>query len=159
VGKKVAHALAHNLKVIACVGETLEQREKGETLAVIFEQLKAIAVEIDNPKHELWSRVVIAYEPVWAIGTGKVATPEQANEVHAAIRNWLKINVSFDVSEVTRIQYGGSVNGSNAAQLAQYSDIDGFLVGGASLKPEDFSKIIQAAYVHYECRKGETCNV
>ena len=80
--------------------------------------------------------MVIAYEPIWAIGTGKVATPEQVQEVHSKIRNWLAENVSEDVAKATRIQYGGSVNASNCADLAKLSDIDGFLVGGASLKPE-----------------------
>jgi triosephosphate isomerase len=83
-----------------------------------------------------WSRVVIAYEPVWAIGTGKTATPQQAQEVHAQLRKWLTDKVSESVSQSTRILYGGSVTGSNAKELASQPDIDGFLVGGASLKPE-----------------------
>lgn len=83
-----------------------------------------------------WSKVVIAYEPVWAIGTGKVATKEQAQEVHAQLREWLAKNVSAEVAQSTRILYGGSVNGANCADLASQPDIDGFLVGGASLKPE-----------------------
>lgn len=83
-----------------------------------------------------WSRVVIAYEPVWAIGTGKTASPQQAQEVHAQLRKWLTDNVSESVSQSTRILYGGSVTGGNAKELASQPDIDGFLVGGASLKPE-----------------------
>jgi triosephosphate isomerase len=83
-----------------------------------------------------WSRVVIAYEPVWAIGTGRTATPQQAQEVHAQLRKWLSENVSPAVAESTRILYGGSVTGANARELASQADIDGFLVGGASLKPE-----------------------
>jgi triosephosphate isomerase len=105
---------------------------------IIFAQLKAIA---DNVKD--WTNIVIAYEPVWAIGTGKVATPEQAQEVHAGIRKWLADNVSAEVAENTRIIYGGSVNAKNAGALSKEKDIDGFLVGGASLKPE-FVNIINA---------------
>jgi len=91
-----------------------------------------------------WNRIVLAYEPVWAIGTGKTATPEIAQDAHAFIRSWLSENVSEEVSAKTRIQYGGSVNGKNAADLFKQPDIDGFLVGGASLKP-DFLDIIAAA--------------
>lgn len=151
VGKKVAHARFHGLNVIVCVGETLEQRESGSTLEVIFEQLQAVADEIDDRKHSSWgSQVVIAYEPVWAIGTGKVATPDQVQSVHAAIRKWLADHVSYDVSKATRIQYGGSVNAGNCEELAKYSDVDGFLVGGASLKGEDFIKICNSSVVHYK---------
>ena len=107
-------------------------------MEIIFAQLKAIA---DNVKD--WTNIVIAYEPVWAIGTGKVATPQQAQEVHAQIRKWLADNVSADVAENTRIIYGGSVNAKNAGDLSKEQDIDGFLVGGASLKPE-FVNIINA---------------
>ncbi|KAG0230715.1 triosephosphate isomerase [Actinomortierella wolfii] len=131
IGQKVAHALKAGLKVIACCGEKLEEREANKTTEVVFRQLEAIRKHIDD-----WSNVVIAYEPVWAIGTGKVATPEQAQEVHKAIRDWLAKNVSPAVAEATRIQYGGSVNAGNAATLAREPDVDGFLVGGASLKPE-----------------------
>ncbi|GJN37491.1 hypothetical protein PR202_gb26454 [Eleusine coracana subsp. coracana] len=91
-----------------------------------------------------WSNVVIAYEPVWAIGTGKVATPAQAQEVHASLRDWLKTNVSPEVAESTRIIYGGSVTAANCNELAGQPDVDGFLVGGASLKPE-FIDIINSA--------------
>ncbi|KZV26117.1 Triosephosphate isomerase family protein [Dorcoceras hygrometricum] len=126
VGSKVAYALSQGLKVIACVGETLEQREAGSTLDVVAAQTKAIAEQIAD-----WTNVVLAYEPVWAIGTGKVATPDQAQEVFAAS---------------TRIMYGGSVNGGNCRELAAKPDLDGFLVGGASLKPE-FIDIIKSAEV------------
>ncbi|KAK9113248.1 hypothetical protein Scep_020767 [Stephania cephalantha] len=91
-----------------------------------------------------WDDVVIAYEPVWAIGTGKVATPQQAQEVHVAVRDWLRKNVSADVASKTRIIYGGSVNGSNSAELAKQEDIDGFLVGGASLKGPEFAVIVNS---------------
>lgn len=131
IGQKVAHALAAGLKVMFCIGETLEQREADKTEETVFRQLAAGVKYIKN-----WTDVVVAYEPVWAIGTGKVATPDQAQEVHKSIRDWLKENVSAKVADETRIMYGGSVNGGNAATLAQEEDVDGFLVGGASLKPE-----------------------
>ncbi|GAQ81916.1 triosephosphate isomerase [Klebsormidium nitens] len=141
VGAKVAYALEQGLKVIPCVGETLEQREAGKTMDVITDQLKAIADKVEH-----WENVVLAYEPVWAIGTGKVATPDQAQEVHVDIRKWIAANVSEDVASQVRIIYGGSVNGGNANELAHQPDVDGFLVGGASLKPE-FIDIIKAAEV------------
>ncbi|KAJ1693112.1 hypothetical protein LUZ63_009810 [Rhynchospora breviuscula] len=139
IGKKAAYALSQNLKVIACIGELLEEREAGKTFDVCFKQMKAFADSITN-----WQDVVIAYEPVWAIGTGKVATPQQAQEVHAAVRDWLKTNISPDVASATRIIYGGSVNGGNCAELAKQEDIDGFLVGGASLKGPEFATIINS---------------
>jgi len=151
VGKKVAHARFHGLNVIVCVGESLQQRQEGRALEVIFEQLQAIADEIDDREHSSWgSQVVIAYEPIWAIGTGVVATPEQAQEIHAGIRKWLAENVSQEVSKATRIQYGGSVNADNCVTLAKYSDIDGFLVGGASLNGEAFVKICNSSVAHYK---------
>jgi hypothetical protein len=97
----------------------------------VTSQLKAVAGKVKD-----WSKIVIAYEPIWAIGTGKVATTEQAQEVHKAIRDWLKSDVSAEAAEKTRILYGGSVNAKNCKELAKQPDIDGFLVGGASLKPE-----------------------
>eukprot|EP00268_Persea_americana_P021735 TRINITY_DN21643_c0_g1_i2.p1 TRINITY_DN21643_c0_g1~~TRINITY_DN21643_c0_g1_i2.p1 ORF type:complete len:314 (-),score=84.87 TRINITY_DN21643_c0_g1_i2:328-1269(-) len=139
IGKKAAYALSQNLKVIACIGEKLEEREGGKTFDVCFEQMKAFADNVLS-----WDDVVIAYEPVWAIGTGKVATPQQAQEVHVAIRDWLKKNVSEEVASKTRIIYGGSVNGSNCAELAKQEDIDGFLVGGASLKGPEFATIVNS---------------
>ncbi|KAL6050505.1 Triosephosphate isomerase [Balamuthia mandrillaris] len=140
LGKKIAAALHHGLKVIACVGEKLEEREAGETSAVVFRQLQAFA---DNVKGG-WENVVIAYEPVWAIGTGKTATPEQAQEVHAEIRQWLSERVNAEVAASTRIIYGGSVKPDNSGDLAKQPDIDGFLVGGCSLKSSDFLQIISA---------------
>jgi len=134
----VAHALAEGLGVIACIGEKLDEREAGITEKVVFEQTKVIA---DNVKD--WSKVVLAYEPVWAIGTGKTATPQQAQEVHEKLRGWLKSNVSDAVAQSTRIIYGGSVTGATCKELASQPDVDGFLVGGASLKPE-FVEIINA---------------
>lgn len=138
VGDKVAYALSLGLKVIACVGETLEQRESGSTMEVVAAQTKAIAERVSN-----WSNIVLAYEPVWAIGTGKVASPAQAQEVHFELRKWLGANTSPEVAATTRIIYGGSVSGSNCKELAGQPDVDGFLVGGASLKPE-FIDIIKS---------------
>jgi len=138
VASKTKAALDGGLGVILCCGESLEQREEGKTIDVVTSQLKAVAELVKD-----WSKIVIAYEPIWAIGTGKVATTEQAQEVHAAIRNWLKKEVSAEAAENTRILYGGSVNEKNCSELAKQPDIDGFLVGGASLKPA-FVDIINA---------------
>ncbi|XP_043595850.1 triosephosphate isomerase [Bombus pyrosoma] len=138
VAEKVAHALEAGLKVIACIGEKLEEREAGKTEEVVFRQTKAIADKIKS-----WNNVVLAYEPVWAIGTGKTATPQQAQEVHAKLRDWFSKNVDQTVAETVRIIYGGSVTAGNAKDLAKEKDIDGFLVGGASLKP-DFVQIVNA---------------
>jgi triosephosphate isomerase (TIM) len=140
VGSKVRAALDAGLRVIACVGERLDQREAGDAEAVVSAQLAAIAAPLSASD---WDRVVIAYEPVWAIGTGVVATPDQAQAMHAAIRAWLARSVSPAVGDCTRIQYGGSVTASNAGALAACPDVDGFLVGGASLKPE-FADIVRA---------------
>jgi glyceraldehyde 3-phosphate dehydrogenase len=131
VALKVAAALNKGLGVIACIGETLQERKDGKTMEVLLAQLKAISDKVKS-----WDKVVIAYEPVWAIGTGQVATPQQAQEVHKALREWLGKNVGSDVARTTRIIYGGSVNAKNSRELANLPDVDGFLVGGASLKPE-----------------------
>lgn len=139
VAEKVSHALDEGLKVIACIGETLEEREAGKTEEVVFRQTKALVAAIGSR----WSHVVLAYEPVWAIGTGKTASPQQAQDVHASLRNWLATNAPSDVAGSVRIQYGGSVTAANAKELAACPDIDGFLVGGASLKPE-FVDIVNA---------------
>jgi len=130
IASKTKAALAGGLSVILCIGESLEQREAGETLKVCCGQLSVVANAISD-----WSNVVIAYEPVWAIGTGKVATTEQAQEAHEGLRKWLKEHVSQEAAEKTRIIYGGSVTDKNSKDLAAQPDIDGFLVGGASLKP------------------------
>jgi triosephosphate isomerase len=136
LGAKIAKAQALGLKVAACCGEQKAEREAGTTMDVLIPQLKAIC---DNTSD--WSKMVIAYEPVWAIGTGLTATPEQAQATHADIRQWLAKYVSPAVADGVRIQYGGSANDKNAAQIAAGADIDGFLVGGASLKAEPFSTI------------------
>ncbi|EFW99503.1 triosephosphate isomerase [Grosmannia clavigera kw1407] len=134
VTSKTKYAIANGLKVIWCCGESLEQREKGETVAVVTGQLAALKASLGSDA-AVWKNLVIAYEPIWAIGTGKVATTAQAQEVHVAIRGWLKENVSAEVAEATRILYGGSVSEKNCKDLGKQPDIDGFLVGGASLKP------------------------
>ena len=137
VAQKVKAALEQDLSVMACIGEKLDERESGNTDAVNARQLAAIREEVDD-----WSKIVIAYEPVWAIGTGKTATPQIAQDAHAYIRSWLTDNVSAEVAAATRIQYGGSANAGNCADLIAQPDIDGFLVGGASLKPE-FATIVK----------------
>jgi len=126
------------IKVIFCIGELLDERESGKTDDVNKRMLAAVLPKITN-----WDDIVIAYEPVWAIGTGKVATPDQAQETHAAIRAYLKGAVSADVADKVRIQYGGSVTPDNCKELMAKPDIDGFLVGGASLKAS-FMDIIVA---------------
>jgi len=140
VAQKTRAALDASLKVILCIGETLDQRESGKTPQVCQDQLKAVVAVL---KEEDWSKVVIAYEPVWAIGTGKVATSVQAQETQADIRSYLTKAISPAVAEATRIIYGGSVTAANCKELATQPDVDGFLVGGASLKPE-FVDIINA---------------
>lgn len=133
VAVKTKNALAANISVILCIGESLNDRESGKTMDVLIEQLSACAA-ILSPKD--WKKIVVAYEPIWAIGTGKVATPEQAEETHYHIRQWIEKNVSREVASEIRIIYGGSVKGSNSVDLIKCPNIDGFLVGGASLLPE-----------------------
>jgi len=140
VREKVVAAIAAGLQPIACIGETLPEREAGKTLDVVFRQLDAFAqVLAQRPGYG-----VIAYEPVWAIGTGKVATPDQAQEVHAAIRRRLAA-LGAELAEMTRVLYGGSVKADNARELMGCPDIDGALVGGAALDAAGFAKIAQAA--------------
>ncbi len=142
VNLKTIAALDASLWVILCVGETLEQREAGDTEEVVLRQLRA---GLDDVPIEQMRQVVIAYEPVWAIGTGRNATPGDAQAVHAAIRRDLSRLYDDGVAASTRIQYGGSVKPANAAELFAQPDVDGFLVGGASLKAEDFLAIVKAA--------------
>lgn len=141
VAAKFLAALAAGLKPILCVGETLQEREAGQTEAVIDEQLNAV---LDVADVEDFGKAVIAYEPVWAIGTGKTASPEQAQDVHGHIRDVLRSR-SSDAADRTKILYGGSVKGDNAAGLFSKPDIDGGLIGGASLKSTDFLAIADAA--------------
>ncbi|KAF9479149.1 triose phosphate isomerase [Pholiota conissans] len=140
IATKTRAAIDSGLKVILCIGETLEQREGGKTAEICEAQLKAV---VDVTKEADWSKIVIAYEPVWAIGTGKVATPDQAQATHAEVRAYLSKAVSADVGSKIQILYGGSVTAANCKELARLPDVDGFLVGGASLKPE-FADIINA---------------
>lgn len=141
VGRKTAVAVQAGMSVIACIGEQLADRENGTTMEVCSAQLAAISAQLQP---EDWAKVVIAYEPVWAIGTGKVATPEQAEETHRQIREWVAAHVSAEVAAAVRIVYGGSVKGSNCRALIACPNIDGFLVGGASLLPE-FADIIKVS--------------
>jgi len=139
VNKKVHAAFAHDLTPIVCVGETLEEREQGVTEKVVEKQTRAALAGLSKENAE---KTVIAYEPVWAIGTGKTATSQQANEVIAFIRGIIADMFGKDVAEKVRIQYGGSMNAGNASELMAMPDIDGGLIGGASLKAEDFSKVV-----------------
>jgi len=142
VAKKVALAQAHGLTPILCVGETLDQRESGETESVIARQIDAV---IARNAVESFAKLEIAYEPVWAIGTGKTATPDQAQDVHEFIRQRIAGH-DRAIAEKVRILYGGSMKPGNAAELLAQADIDGGLIGGASLVAEDFLAI---------CRAGE----
>ncbi len=146
VGKKVKAALAAGLGVIACVGETLAQRDGNTTFQIVEQHLGGVFSGVDATQGAALSeRIVLAYEPVWAIGTGRTATPAQAQEVHAFIRAWLAKHVSAAAAAAIRIQYGGSVKPDNAATLMREPDIDGALVGGASLQAADFVAICRAA--------------
>lgn len=140
VAQKTRVAIDTGLSVILCIGETLAEREASKTKEVCQAQLKAV---VDLLKEEDWSNVVIAYEPVWAIGTGKVASTQQAQDAHADVRSFIASAVSPSVANNIQILYGGSVTAANCRELAKQQDVDGFLVGGASLKPE-FADIINA---------------
>ena len=140
VNKKIKAALENELKPIVCVGETLEQRESGKTEEIITTQTK---LALEGLTKEQVKGIIIAYEPIWAIGTGKTATSEDANNSIKAIRKEIASIYGEDIAEEVIIQYGGSVKSSNAKELFDCSDIDGGLVGGASLKPEEFSKIVK----------------
>ena len=142
VNLKLAAALAADLVPIVCVGELLEQRETGRTMSVIQEQFEGSCAGISDDQ---MTQCVIAYEPVWAIGTGKVATPEEAEEVHADLRNLIQQQYNATTANAVRIQYGGSVKSDNAADLLSQKNIDGALVGGASLQANSFLAIVQAA--------------
>ena len=144
INKKLAAAIQQGLKVILCLGETLEERDGNLTESVLERQLSG---GLAGRSAEELKDLVIAYEPVWAIGTGRNATPEQAQSAHAFIRGWLSNQIGAGIGESTRIQYGGSVKPENAAELLSQADVDGALVGGASLKAESFLAIIRAAGV------------
>jgi len=140
IAKKVQAARRDALIPIVCVGETLEERERGETLAVIARQVRSALLGLDA---KAISSLIVAYEPVWAIGTGQTATPAQAQEVHAFIRSTLVELADHSAAELVRILYGGSVKADNIDTLMAESDIDGALVGGASLQAEAFARIVQ----------------
>jgi triosephosphate isomerase len=142
VNRRLKRALAAGMQPIVCVGETLAQREAGATEKVVEAQVRGAFAEISATD---FAKVVIAYEPVWAIGTGVNATPEQAQQVHAFIRRLLENLYNRELSSACRIQYGGSVKPANAAELMLQPDVDGALVGGASLQAESFAAIIKAA--------------
>ncbi len=137
--EKVNSALAEGLKVFFCCGESLEERESGKFKQVIIAQLKNSLFHLSSTE---FSKIVIAYEPIWAIGTGKTASPEQANEMHKSIREAISHAYTQEIAEKTSILYGGSCKPSNASDLLLQSDIDGGLIGGASMKSEDFLQII-----------------
>lgn len=142
VNKRLKSALEEGLKVILCVGETLEQREQGITAELVAMQTKIALLGVSK---EAARNVIIAYEPVWAIGTGKTATSDQAEEVCAIIRNVIADIYDGETAEGMTIQYGGSMNAKNADELLSKVNVDGGLIGGASLKAEDFSVIVKAA--------------
>ncbi|MCA9430861.1 MAG: triose-phosphate isomerase [Candidatus Omnitrophica bacterium] len=141
INEKVKVALAHGLTPILCCGETEQEREDGVTEKVVEKHIRG---GLEGLSSEEIAKVVIAYEPVWAIGTGKTATPEDAQAVHAFIRGLLKELAGDSVAEGIRIQYGGSVKPDNAKELLSQTDIDGALVGGASLQAESFAAIVEA---------------
>ncbi len=142
VNRKVLAALENNLKPILCVGETLEEREADRTVDIVSSQVRGGLASVDGAQAE---NVIIAYAPVWAIGTGKTATPEMAQEVHAAIRSILVELFGAEKADRIRILYGGSMKPGNAAELLAQPDIDGGLIGGASLEARSFASIVEAA--------------
>ena len=142
VTRKIHAAFAAKLAPIACIGETLDEREAGRTFEVLDTQLRAV---IDGVSGEQFAQMVIAYEPVWAIGTGRNATPEQAQQAHAHIRGQLRAWLGADAAGKCQILYGGSVKPENARAILQQPDVDGALVGGASLDPQAFFRIASAA--------------
>lgn len=142
VNLRTRAALDHGLTAIICVGEYLEQREQGITAELVAMQTK---IALKDVSAEQLKKVIIAYEPVWAIGTGKTATAQQANEVCAVIRSTVASVYGTDAAEALSVQYGGSMNAKNADELLAQPDVDGGLIGGASLKAEDFSVIVKAA--------------
>lgn len=142
IRRKLIAAVGHGLQVILCIGETREEREAGQTFAVVSAQLQESLPALSTDQ---LAAVVLAYEPVWAIGTGINATPEQAQEVHAFVRDWVGQRFGPKIAENLRILYGGSVTAANAPALMRQPDVDGVLVGGASLQPREFLAIAHAA--------------
>jgi triosephosphate isomerase len=152
VNRKLRAALRNGLRAILAIGETGEERRAGHTERVLEEQLRDSLADVDAQDMQ---RVVIAYEPVWAIGTGDTATPDQARGAHAQVRRVVGQLYGLEVAETIRIQYGGSVTAQNAAELLAEPGIDGALVGGASLKAEDFAAIVQTAVTLSGCGDGD----
>ena len=144
IAKKMVAAFRDGLVPIVCLGETQQERNAGQTLAVIADQLQILLSQLPQ-EEDLQSRLVLAYEPVWAIGTGQNATPGQVQEVHAFIRSQLRDTMRRDIASKIRILYGGSVSANNAAELFSQTDVDGGLIGGASLKASDFLDIIDVS--------------
>ncbi len=142
LSKKVNTALAKGLRIVFCFGEELEDRKAGNHFAIVEEQLKVV---FDLPETS-WERVVLAYEPVWAIGTGETASPEQAQEMHAFIRKAIGAAVNTEVAEAVTVLYGGSVKPNNAEEIFSKPDVDGGLIGGASLNCDDFMAIVKAIH-------------
>jgi len=142
INKKLKKALSINLKPIVCIGEHLEERVAGKTMDKIGYQINETFKDLSK---EEMTQIIIAYEPIWAIGTGKTATPEQAEEIHIFIRNLLSQKFDKETADLIRIQYGGSIKPSNAEDLFNKENIDGGLVGGASLQPDSLFQIIKAA--------------
>ena len=141
LAKKVVAALENDLRVIFCFGEELEERKSGNHFSVVESQLRNALFSLDN---EAWGHIVLAYEPVWAIGTGETATPEQAQEMHAFIRETITKAFNEQIAEDVTILYGGSVKPSNAEEIFSKPDVDGGLIGGAALKADDFLAIVKA---------------
>ena len=138
---KVNTALKHDLEVIFCFGEMLEERKKGKHFEVVKSQIKNALFHLNS---EQWHKIILAYEPVWAIGTGETATPEQAQEMHAFIRELIAERYTSDVAEEVSILYGGSVKPDNAKEIFSKEDVDGGLIGGASLVSADFISLIKS---------------
>lgn len=141
LAKKVDAALANGLEVIFCFGEVLDDRKSGSHFKVVESQIKNALFHLDS---DAWSKIILAYEPVWAIGTGETATPEQAQDMHAFIRELVAERYLSDVSEEVSILYGGSVKPGNAVEIFSKNDVDGGLIGGAALNVDDFTAIIKA---------------
>ena len=138
ISRKVVSAISHDIKPIFCIGETLEQREAGDTVKVLESQLSEGLSQVSESDME---NVIVAYEPVWAIGTGKTATPDQAQDAHDSVRAWISEHFNSGIAEQIRILYGGSVKPENVNELMALPDVDGALVGGAALDPHSFAAI------------------
>ncbi len=139
--QKVKTALTHDMEVVFCFGEELDQRKTGSHFEVVQSQLEAVLFDLNSTE---WSKIILAYEPVWAIGTGETASPEQVQDIHAFIRGLIALNYDEDLAQDVSILYGGSVKPANASAIFSQPDVDGGLIGGASLNAEDFIAIIES---------------